>query len=81
MKKTPATSAVLAATLMAACSPSSVAFNATCKEYCFTMPVSENVSQGDIDAAMKQKCEAMGRHGTPQILQRSKDEIGGTCPA
>jgi hypothetical protein len=29
---------------------------------------------------MKQQCEGMGRHGTPQVLDKSKTQVGFTCP-
>jgi len=32
------------------------------------MTVRENESQSGVDADMKQKCEATGRHGAPQVL-------------
>jgi len=67
--------------LLSACDWSSIGFNGTCKEYCASVKVTENESQTDIDSAMKQKCEAMGRHGAPQVLDKSKSEIGFTCPA
>jgi hypothetical protein len=73
--------ALFAVLLLAACDRSSIGFNSKCKEYCASVKVTENESQTDIDSAMKQKCEAMGRHGTPQVLDKSKTEIGFTCPA
>lgn len=80
--KTNLTVAVLfAGLLLSACDWSNVGFNGKCKEYCATVNVSENESQADIDAAMKHKCEAMGRHGAPQVLDKNKTEVGFTCPA
>jgi hypothetical protein len=74
------TAALFAALLLAACDASSIGFNGKCKEACATMKFSESESQADIDSAMKRQCEAMGRHGTPRIMDKSKTEIGFTCP-
>ncbi len=81
MKTVLTATGLFAILLLSACDWSSVGFNGKCKEYCVSMKVTENESQADIDSAMKQKCEAMGRHGTPQVLEKSKTEIGFTCPA
>ncbi len=72
--------ALFAVFLLSACDWSGLGFNGKCKEYCASMTVTEYKSQADIDSAMKQKCESMGRHGTPQVLDRNKTEIGFTCP-
>jgi hypothetical protein len=72
--------ALIAMFLLSACDWSSIGFNGKCKEYCTSVKVTENESQADVDSAMKQKCEAMGRHGTPQVLDKSTTEIGFTCP-
>ncbi len=80
MKTILAAAALFAGLLLAGCDWSSVGFNAKCKEYCASIKVTENESQADINSAMKQKCEAMGRHGTPRVLDKSKTEIGFTCP-
>ncbi len=81
MKTVLTAAGLFAILLLSACDWSSVGFNGKCKEYCVSMKVTETESQADIDSAMKQKCEAMGRHGTPQVLEKSKTEIGFTCPA
>ncbi len=81
MKTAVTVAALLPILLLSACDWSSVGVNGKCKEYCATVEVRENESQADIDLAMKQKCEAMGRHGTPQVLDKRKAEIGFTCPA
>jgi hypothetical protein len=44
------------------------------------MKDTENEDQTNIESAMKQKCEAMGWYGTPQVLDKSKIEIGFACP-
>ena len=80
MKPIVSVAAIFAVLLLSACDWRSVGFNSKCKEYCATVKVTENESQADIDSAMKQKCAAMGRQGTPQVLDRSKAEIGFTCP-
>jgi hypothetical protein len=80
MKVVLTTPAVFAALLLSACNWSSVGFNAKCKEYCATVNVTENESQAQVDSAMKQECETMGRHGTPHLLDKNKTEIGFTCP-
>jgi len=80
MKTVITTAALLTGLLLSACDWSSVSFNGKCKEYCASVKVTENESQADIDSAMKQKCQAMGRHGTPQVLDKRKTEIGFTCP-
>jgi hypothetical protein len=72
---------LFSALLLSACDWSSVGFNAKCKEYCATGDVTDNESPAAIDAAMKRKCEAMERHGNPQVLDRNKTEVGFTCPA
>lgn len=72
--------AVFTALLLSACNWSSAGINAKCKEYCATVTVTQNESQADIDSAMKRACERMGRHGTPQLLDKRKTEIGFTCP-
>jgi hypothetical protein len=59
---------------------SSIGFNASCTSDCFTIKVRPNESQADIDTAMQQACAKFGRHGSPQILEKSPDQIGGTCP-
>ena len=81
MKTVLTAAALFAVLLLSACDWSSIGFNGSCKEYCASVKVTENESQTDIDSAMKQKCEAMGRHGAPQVLDKSKTEIGFTCPA
>lgn len=73
--------AVFAVLPLAACDWSSVGFNGKCKEFCATVTIKDNESQAEIDSAMKQKCEAMGRHGNPQVMDKNKTEIGFTCPA
>jgi hypothetical protein len=80
MKTVPTAAALFAVVLLSACDWSSVGFNGKCKESCASVKVTEHESQTDIDSAVKQKCEAMGRHGTPQVLDTSKTEIGFTCP-
>lgn len=82
MKAVLTPAALCAVLLLSACDWSSVGFNGKCKKNCATMDVAAQESQADIDAAMKHinKCEAMGRHGTPQVLDKSKTEIGFTCP-
>lgn len=80
MKTVLAATGLFAILLLSACDWSSVGFNGKCKEYCVSMGITGNQSQADIDAAMKRKCEAMGRHGAPQVLDKSKTEIGFTCP-
>jgi hypothetical protein len=81
MKPILSIAALFAVLLLSACDWSSVGFNSKCKEYCATVKVAENESQADIDSAMKERCAAMGQHGTPQVLDKSKTEIGFTCPA
>ena len=81
MKPVLTAAALFAGLLLSACDWSSVGFNGKCKEYCASVDVTENESQANIDSAMKQKCEGMGRHGTPQVLDKSKTQIGFTCPA
>ena len=80
MKNVLTAAALFAVLPLAACDWSSVGFNGRCKEACVTLPITDNESQAEIDSAMKQKCEAMGRHGNPQVLDRNKTEIGFTCP-
>jgi hypothetical protein len=79
MKTVLTAAGLFAILLLSACDWSSVGFNAKCKEYCASIKVTENESQANIDSAMKQECAAMGRHGTPQVLDKSKTEIGFTC--
>ncbi len=80
--KTVLTVAVLFAVLpLGACDWSSVGFNSKCKESCAIVTITDNESQTEIDSAMKQKCEFIGRNGTPQVLDKNKTEIGFTCPA
>jgi hypothetical protein len=72
------TAAVVGASLLAsACGDSG--FNAGCKEYCVTVAITANESEAEIGAALKKACEELGRHGTPQVLHRSKDQIEATC--
>jgi hypothetical protein len=80
MKSVLPPAALLAVLSLSACDWSSVGFNGKCKEYCATLDVTADESQADIDAAMKRKCEAMGRHDTPQVLDKNKTGIGFTCP-
>jgi hypothetical protein len=80
MRSILATAVVVLTPLISACDRGGIFFNSTCTEYCFSVHVTENESQAEIDAAMKKACEDFGRHGTPQVLQKTKDEIGGTCP-
>jgi hypothetical protein len=80
MKTILTAAALLAFLVLSACDWSSVGFNSKCKEYCASVKVIENESQANIDSAMKEKCEAMGRHGAPLVLDKSKTEIGFTCP-
>lgn len=80
MKAALTAAALFAVLSLAACNWSSVAFNGKCKEHCATINVTANESQADIDSAMKRECEGMGRHGTPQMLDRNKTEVGFTCP-
>lgn len=80
MKIVRAAPAVLAALLLSGCNWSSAGFNAKCKQNCATVTIAEHESQADVEAAMKKTCESMGRHGTPQQLDKNKTEVGFTCP-
>ncbi len=73
MKSVLTAAALFAGLLLSACDWSSIGFNGKCKEYCASVDVTENETQANIDSAMKQKCEGMGRHGTPQVLDKSRN--------
>jgi len=80
MKPALPAAALLAGLLLSACDWSSVGFNGKCKDHCASVDVTETEKQLVIDSAMKQKCESMGRRGAPQVLDKSKTQIGFTCP-
>jgi len=80
MKPVVTAAALVAGLLLSACDWSSVGFNGKCKDHCATVDVTENESQAVIESAMKQTCEGMGRHGAPQVLDKSKTRVGFTCP-
>ncbi len=80
MKPVLTAAALFSVLLLSGCDWSSVGFNSKCKEYCASVKITQNESEADINAAMKQTCEAMGRHGAPVVLDKNKTEIGFTCP-
>jgi hypothetical protein len=80
MKSVLTAAALFAVLLLSACDWSSIVFNSKCKDHCAIVNITGNESQADINSAMKQQCEGMGRHGTPQVLDKSKTQVGFTCP-
>jgi hypothetical protein len=80
MKSVLTGAALFAGILLSACDWSSVGFNGKCKDHCASVDVTDNQSRVDLDSAMKRKCEGMGRHGAPQVLDESRTQVGFTCP-
>lgn len=69
-----------AARLLFACDWSSVGFNSKCKQYCASVNVTQYESEADISSALKADVRTMGWHGTPQLIDKNKIEIGFPCP-
>lgn len=69
---------ILSAVAISACGGGS---NSVCSAYCVQFNGGmENESQADLDAKIKKACEGVGRHGTPQIREKTKDSLTAYCP-
>jgi hypothetical protein len=69
---------VVAAMAAASCSDNG---NSSCTSYCFQLNGIENDSPTELDAKIKKACEGLGRNGTPQISDKTKNSVTGFCPA
>jgi hypothetical protein len=41
----------------------------------------QNETPDQLNDRLKKSCEGMGRHGTPQIREQTKDSVSAYCPA
>jgi hypothetical protein len=70
------TAAMLAALFLSGCFEGS---NSSCTSDCFSLNGIEKDDPAQVDARIKAMCADMGKTGTPEILERTKNTVAGHC--